>query len=461
MSPLDFALLAISLLLALSAGMLWSRLRRQAADPPTNLENGWANLPLQHLTLDIIRQVPKEHQLADLLRQHLAQLFPPGELVVWRFPDQVLLQNGDSLPDLEGVWPWLSRQTQALVFSEEDPLPWEQERRSQHRSLLVAPIVESQSQLAIGGIYFRSQKRGSLGRRELETAKPTAQSLAAVIGAALDQSKTLGADLRLERVNQELRLAGEIQASLIPFEIPRIPGWQLSVTLDPAEETSGDFFDLIPFDDGTVGLVIADVVDKGVGAALYMALSRTLLRTYAIEADADPATVFFATNARMIADTTSNLFVTAFYGVLDPATGMLSYGNAGHNPPYVIRAGDRIIIQELVRTGIPIGVSANADWTTASVQLQPGDRLILYTDGVPDAANQDGKLLTVDPILDVAKQKAELSAEQLQQAILKCIADFVSDAPQVDDITLMVLVRDLIQEAPAQRGEAADSEPGG
>jgi len=242
---------------------------------------------------------------------------------------------------------------------------------------------------------------------------------------------------------QELRLAGEIQSGLIPFDIPRIPGWQLAVTLNSVEETSGDFFDIIPLPDGRIGLVIADVFDKGIGAALYMILTRTLLRTYAVEADPDPPLVFFATNARMIADTTSNLFVTAFYGVLDPTTGKLSYSNAGHHPPYVLRPGEKIIIQELIRTGLPIGVQAGATWSKAAVQIDPGDRLILYTDGVPDARNPNGESLSVQPMLEVAKQNLGLSAEELQSKLLAEISGFVAGGTQSDDITLMVLARDL------------------
>ncbi len=145
----------------------------------------------------------------------------------------------------------------------------------------------------------------------------------------------------------------------------------------------------------------------------------------------------------MIADATSNLFVTAFYGVLDPKPGKLAYCNAGHNPPYVIRPGEKVIIQELVRTGLPIGVQAGATWSNAAVQIEPGDRLILYTDGVPEARNPNGESLFLVPILEVAKQNLGLSAEQLQSKLLAEISAFVAGGIQADDITLMVLARDL------------------
>ncbi len=398
--------------------------------------------PIERLSLEIISQLPDERDLGETLRPYMLQMFTDCELVVWQFPERTILRQPAELElDLAGIWPWLSRQQQSAILAPSDPLPWD-EGRATDLALVLAPILAHGTPQAIGGMYLALPGDHREGSSAAARMLPALESVAALISSALNQAHVYDADLRLERVSQELRLAGQIQSSLIPYEIPRIPGWQLSVTLDPAEETSGDFFDLIPFEDGKVGLVIADVVDKGIGAALYMALSRTLLRTYAIEADSDPATVFFATNARMVADTTSNLFVTAFYGLLDPETGELTYSNAGHNPPYVIRAGEPAIIQELVRTGIPIGVRQDSAWTTATVQLQPGDRLIMYTDGVPDAQAADGQLLSIQPVIELAKRGGPLSAEELQRGILERIDEFVGEAPQSDDITLMVLVRD-------------------
>ena len=321
----------------------------------------------------------------------------------------------------------------------DEQLPWDDKRQNQN-PVLIAPILSSSQ--PIGAVYLSLDNLLAWDRISVESLIPSAESLAALIASAFAQSQAYATDIRLERVSQELQLAGDIQSSLIPFEIPNVPGWQISVTLNPAEETYGDFFDLIPLPDGRLGLIIADVVDKGVGAALYMALSRTLLRTYAIEADSDPELVFFATNARMLADTTSNLFVTAFYGVLDPVSGQFDYSNAGHNPPYLVRPGEQVIIQELIRTGIPIGVQEGATWSKAFVQFQPGDRLLLYTDGIPEADNGNGEYLTTSPMLEIAKENLDLSAEELQNNILQNLSDFVGDTPQSDDITLMILARD-------------------
>ncbi len=431
--------------LFLGAGLLIvAVLARQltwAAEP--NRQQARAYGQLEQLSRAILNTPPGPDRIPLLLEAHLAGMFPSGPLAVWRFPDQFFYKQPDNWnPGLEPIWTWLCSEFEGREILPGEPLPWNG-ARDHHRPILVAPICGPNDTQPIGGIYLKLRADQPWDRASVRNLVEPAEALASLIASALDQAAAYDNRLEFERVSHELRLAGEIQSGLIPFDIPRIPGWQLAVTLNPAGETSGDFFDIIPLPEGRIGLVIADVVDKGIGAALYMILSRTLLRTYAVEADSDPALVFFATNARMIADTTSNLFVTAFYGVLDPATGKLSYSNAGHNPPYVLRSSEKIIIQELIRTGLPIGVQAGASWSKASVQIEPGDRLILYTDGVPDARNPSGQGLSIQPILEVAKQNLGLTAEDLQSKLLGEISAFVAGAAQTDDITLMVLARDL------------------
>ncbi len=215
------------------------------------------------------------------------------------------------------------------------------------------------------------------------------------------------------------------------------------MTLDPVEETSGDFFDLIPLSDERLGIVIADVADKGVGPALYMALSRTLIRTFAIELESQPEIVFFAANERILNDTSANLFVTAFYGILDLKSGQLTYCNAGHNPPFLISSQGGDGIHPLESSGMPIGIERGATWTQKTVQLTPGDVLLLYTDGIPEAQNEEGKLFGEHPLASTAQANLGRTAEQIQKAILTEVYEFVGNAPQSDDITLIVLIRNV------------------
>jgi len=250
-----------------------------------------------------------------------------------------------------------------------------------------------------------------------------------------------------ERMAQELSLAGEIQACFLPREVPDIPGWHLSATLQPASETSGDFYDFISLPDGRWGLVVLDVTDKGVGAALYMALSCTLIRTFAEQYPAQPELVLSAVNRRILKDCSANQFVTVFYGILDPKTGTLVYGNAGHCPALHFRTNDDKDVHELCRTGIPLGIFKDRSWRQETVQLDPGDMLVLYTDGVTEAHGEPPSLFGEERLLEsVRASHAQAgaqppSAQEIQQRILADVHSFVGGAPRSDDIALTILVR--------------------
>jgi sigma-B regulation protein RsbU (phosphoserine phosphatase) len=309
----------------------------------------------------------------------------------------------------------------------------------------LAPILDVEKNEPIGGIYLELYSLAQpWDKRSLNNLFPGVQSLAAQVASALHQSEIYRQALAYQKVSQELSLAGKIQSSFLPDELPIFSGWQLAVTLLPARETSGDFFDFIQLSDGKLGLIVADVTDKGIGAALYMALSRTLIRTYAIEFDDEPHpdVVFFAANGRILQDARANLFITAFYGILDTKTGLMIYANAGHNPPYLLRAQEDHTIEGLKQTGMPLGIEEDSLWESATVQINPGDVLVLYTDGIPDSQNRNAEFFEDKKLLEVIHASQGLSADHIQENILGGIQDFVGDAPQFDDITLMVLVRD-------------------
>lgn len=245
-----------------------------------------------------------------------------------------------------------------------------------------------------------------------------------------------------KKMKQELALAGEVQASFLPIELPDTPGWQLAATLEPARETSGDFYDIIVLPNGRLGILVADVVDKGVGAALYMALSRTLIRTYAAEYPEQPELALSAVNRRIVADTYANQFVTVFYGTLDLVTGTLTYCNAGHNPPILLSAEEEDAVQLLSRTGMALGVVEDAVWEQGIVQLAHGDVVVLYTDGVTDAQDQQGTFFGKERLQEVARANLFRSAQEVQEALIAEVHGFVGDAPRFDDLALMVVVRD-------------------
>jgi sigma-B regulation protein RsbU (phosphoserine phosphatase) len=250
-----------------------------------------------------------------------------------------------------------------------------------------------------------------------------------------------------ERMAAELALAGDVQASFLPRQVPEVPGWLLSATLKPAREASGDFYDFISLPGGQWGIVVADVTDKGAGAALYMALSCTLIRTYAVEHPRRPERVLGAANRRILKDCSASQFVTVFYGILDPATGRLVYSNAGHCPPFRFHTRDDNDVHELGRTGIPLGIYKDRTWRQETVQLDPGDVLVLYTDGITEAHHGPPLLFGKERLKESVRAtlgaagSQRPSAREIRDGLLADVHAFTGGAPLSDDIALIILVR--------------------
>ncbi|MGD8585780.1 MAG: SpoIIE family protein phosphatase [Chloroflexota bacterium] len=238
------------------------------------------------------------------------------------------------------------------------------------------------------------------------------------------------------RMEQELQVARSIQASFIPVEAPQIAGCDVSGYWQAAREVSGDFYDFLRLSDGRWGIAIADVADKGVPAALFMALSRTILRTVAFNRE-NPADVLQRSNKLIYNDSTSDLFVTVFYAVWDASKRTLSYASAGHNPPILIRHRGR---QKTLNTdGIALGVIENASIEQRQVELYKGDVIIFYTDGVTEAINEDYDEFGLERLSMVARDNAQGVAAEIVAAITAAVHDHSGDTPQYDDITLVVL----------------------
>ncbi len=401
---------------------------------------------LELLSRDIINGPPDASELSAYLAKHVPAMFPSGRVIIWVEPDEFLLRHPESWhPGVARFWNWYRENGTTTSYQAEEQLPWRDEKDN-HSPLLVAPIFEVETGNPIGAIYVELQMLVQpWNERTLQGLFPAVNALAAQVASALRQAQVYEEAILLNRTAQELEFASEIQASFLPDKIPIMPGWELAVTILPAREMAGDFFDFIPLENGNLGILIADVTDKGVGPALYMALSRTLIRTYAIEYEFDPDTVFFAANGRILKDARARLFVTAFFGVLDQQTGILTYSNAGHNPPYLLRANSGEV-EPLHATGMPIGIEEDAFWDQEQIQLEPGDMLLLYTDGIPDAVNKDGAFFDETQMVEAAMANFDAPAHEIQAAIIDLVFQFAGEVPQIDDITLMVLKRDPLLE---------------
>ncbi|MGD8464084.1 MAG: SpoIIE family protein phosphatase, partial [Anaerolineae bacterium] len=270
---------------------------------------------------------------------------------------------------------------------------------------------------------------------------------------AIENDRLMREAAEQERLQQELAVGQRIQASFLPEQSPSIPGWSTAVIWRSARQVGGDFYDFIPLpansasqpaetavDQGRVGIVIADVADKGVPAALFMALSRTLLRTVAMDGR-QPAAAVGRTNDLIVADARSDLFVTMFYAILQPNLGEVVYTNAGHTPPLLVRAAGTVT-EELQTEGMAMGVLSQIEFEEKSALLVPGDLLVLYTDGVTEASNPEGEMFGQARLLETVQENCDRPVDELCRAIDAAVNQFVGSAPQFDDFTLMIVKRE-------------------
>jgi sigma-B regulation protein RsbU (phosphoserine phosphatase) len=242
-----------------------------------------------------------------------------------------------------------------------------------------------------------------------------------------------------ERYTKELEIAKSIQKSFLPDTVPSIPGFEIAAFTLPAMEIGGDFYDFIQVSDDRWGLVIADVSGKGVSAAIFMALSRTLMHASG-GTHPDPKAAVRRANRLIHAEAKSSMFVTLFYGVLDARKMTLSYVNAGHNPPLLVR-GEPASVLSLEGKGAPmaLGVRPDVYMEEDILGLQRGDLVVMYTDGVTEALNEKDEIFGEERLTGFVRANRSRPAQENITALVQEIKRFIGDAPQSDDITLLVL----------------------
>ncbi len=240
-----------------------------------------------------------------------------------------------------------------------------------------------------------------------------------------------------ETLERELERAREIQESMLPAVLPRPEGFEIGVRMLPARMVGGDFYDVIRLDKHRLGLVIGDVSGKGVPAALFMALTRSLLRAMARPA-AQPTRVLRRVNRHLLGMNARGMFVTVLYACLDCATGQLAYGRAGHDPPLIIDASGRVTRTEL-KQGQILGLFSSPALELQTLALTPGSTLLLYTDGVTEAKNQDKQFLGLEGLEALLAASPGLSAQDLCDHLVEAVVAFHGASAQADDITLLAV----------------------
>ena len=241
----------------------------------------------------------------------------------------------------------------------------------------------------------------------------------------------------LVALRQELGVAARMQESILPTSFPEDSRYELHAWMTPARDVGGDFYDFFRLEDDQIGVVMADVSGKGVPAAFFMMVSRTLLKGTAI-GESDPAKCLLEVNDLLVKENEESMFVTAFYAKFDPVSGAVSFSNAGHNLPFIIKSSGEVE-QIDCEPGLVLGIMPGFEYPQGAVQLEPGDTFFFYTDGISEAMDHDGNEFGEDELAEVLEECEGLKAADINRHVVQAVQDHAGDEPQSDDITCLTL----------------------
>ena len=316
---------------------------------------------------------------------------------------------------------------------------------SSYGALLAAPLRAGQRTVGVI-ILANATDRAAYTAADLKLLNTIALQTATAIENALlcaDMVEAVRDREKLAALQKELDTARTIQHLLVPRTFPPFPertDFDIHAQMNSARAVGGDFFDFFLIDEDRIGLVMGDVSGKGIPAALYMAVTRTQIKTTALH-DISPAECFSEVNRFLVRESVGSMFATCFYGLLNLRSGELQYCSAGHNPAYLLRTGARVIEPLADVGGIPLGLFDGMGYTGSTTVLSPGDALFLYTDGVPEAQNTAGEDFTDDRLVSKLHAGVNLTCKELIDHLAQEIFSFAAGAAQSDDITMLSIRR--------------------
>jgi serine phosphatase RsbU (regulator of sigma subunit) len=306
------------------------------------------------------------------------------------------------------------------------------------RSILSAPIISQNGRLlGVVQVLNKINQQAFTGEDERFL-----EAICVHLGIALERAELVEAYLQSQMMKQSLQLAREIQMGLIPKEFPafpQIPAIDIFGAIEPALDVGGDLYDFFLLDGNRVCFIIGDVSDKGIPAALFMAMVRTAFRMGALSSNESISGIVKRLNDFLCESNHSQMFVTVFAGILDLRDGRIEYADGGHEPPYIVRAGGGAAMIDKIG-GLALGFIPGYEYRQGSIQLESGDSLVLYTDGITEAMDAGRNLFGANRIQDVlGRATPGITAQSISKMLLGGVAVFVGGAHQSDDITLLVL----------------------
>jgi sigma-B regulation protein RsbU (phosphoserine phosphatase) len=304
---------------------------------------------------------------------------------------------------------------------------------SQIRSVMAVPLASGEE--IFGMVYVDNPFNNRFQEEDLKVLT----TIASVASIKIENDRLLDERLEKRRMEEELKVASEIQMRLQPFSPPKLKGWDMTGVSFPCREIGGDYYDFIHRKrDSHLIVAVGDVSGKGTGAALLMSSLHAAVRAQS-QTRASISEVMGEINQYIFENSPSNKFLTLFYGELDPDTGTLTYSNGGHNAPiFVRRSGE---VERLDKGGLPIGMMQGVVYQEASVGFDPGDVLVIYSDGITESINEREEEFDEERLIEVVKNNLGRSASGIRDRIDEALSRFVGTTAPVDDMTLMIIKR--------------------
>jgi sigma-B regulation protein RsbU (phosphoserine phosphatase) len=405
-----------------------------------------SNQLLGHLDLDYLMPYLVEEVRAILSADACALLLPggaPGFLEFraatgWRH-DPVTYRRKVPLDANNGPAQVMSTRRPLIVpdLQVDDPTSWTPEwlRDEGFRGHAVVPLVVEDH--AVGALVLNQRQPRLVREEDLHLLHLIANQAA----IALEKARLRETEARMHDLERELAIGRQIQLSLLPSRAPVVQGWEFTTFYAAAKEVGGDFYDFfeLPGQPGKLGMIIADVTGKGVPAALFMARTSTILRSTSLRVGS-PANALRTANTLILADGQTELLLTAFYAVLDTHTGQLWYANAGHDRPLWLQSPTGAV-RTLASLSMILGAVEDMDVEEREIEVQPGDILIFYTDGVSEAMDANQQPFGLERLGRVIAANRGASSHQMLDAIVGAVREFTGGIPQSDDLTLLAVRR--------------------
>ena len=349
--------------------------------------------------------------------------------------------SGKKIASDHGISGWVVQHQQPVLITDVQSDPRFQGEllsnpKFQSRNMICVPLNNNQGK-TIGVLQAINIKEDFLNEEMLGLF----QTLANQAAPALENVHVNQPQLAAEIVTTELEVATELQARFFPQQTPNLEGYEVAGCSIPAKDVGGDYYDFIPNPEPCQhGFVVADVTGKGVPASLLMATMRATLRANIQNNPNDIVQALRQVNGDIYRDSPVDKFITSIYCNLDYESHELSYVNSGHNPPYIVRANDNRI-EELDQGGVMLGIMEEIDLPKATLSIDKGDILMLFSDGVTEATNPSGELFSEERFEQWLLDHNQLSAEEMKDALLKTLRDYADGSPQSDDITFIIVKR--------------------